>query len=70
MTISKLFKHISKNIIIMNRICQIEVIKDGRDFAVRTYLSEGSIKEYRHPLFEEVLTEMVVDLQDMFEEKI
>jgi hypothetical protein len=53
----------------MNQICQIEVIKDGRHFAARAYLAEGAIKEYRHPVFEEVLTEMAVDLQDIFEEK-
>jgi hypothetical protein len=53
----------------MNPICKIEVVKDGRFFAARAYLSEGRIKEYRHPIFEEVLTEMVVDLQDVLEEK-
>lgn len=53
----------------MNRICRIEVIKDGRDFAARTYLADDQIKEYHHPVFEEVLTEMVIDLQDAFEEK-
>lgn len=52
----------------MNPICQIEVIKDGRDFAARVYLSGGSVKEYRHPVFEETLTEMVVDLQELLEE--
>jgi hypothetical protein len=53
----------------MNQICQIEVVKDGRDFAARAYLADGPIKEYRHPVFEEVLTELVVDLQDILEEK-
>jgi hypothetical protein len=53
----------------MNTICKIEVIKDGRDYAARVFLADGVIKEYRHPVFEEVLTEMVIDLQDIFEEK-
>jgi hypothetical protein len=53
----------------MNQICQIEIIKDGRHFAARAYLEDGPIKEYRHPVFEEVLTELVVDLQDILEEK-
>jgi hypothetical protein len=53
----------------MDSICRIEVIKDGREFAARTYLDTGKIKEYRHPVFEEVLTEMVIDLQDILEEK-
>jgi hypothetical protein len=51
----------------MEPICQIKVIKDGRDFAARTYLENGEIKEYRNPVFEEVLTEMVIDLQDILE---
>jgi len=53
----------------MDTICQIEIIKDGRFFATRVYLGNGNIKEYRHPIFEEVLTEMVIDLQDLLEEK-
>ncbi len=52
----------------MNTICKIEVIKDGKDFAARAYLDD-TIKEYRHPVFEEVLTEMAIDLQDTLEEK-
>jgi hypothetical protein len=27
-------------------------------------MSNGSIKEYRHQVFEDVLTEMVIDLQE------
>jgi hypothetical protein len=53
----------------MNPICKIEVVKDGRFFAAIAYLDGGKIKEYRHPVFEEVLTELVVDLQDILEEK-
>jgi hypothetical protein len=53
----------------METVCRIEIIKDGRNFAARTHLSSGSIKEYHHPIFEEVLTEMVIDLQDMLEEE-
>jgi hypothetical protein len=53
----------------MDSLCQIEILKEGRDFAARAYLSSGSIKEYRHPVFEEVLTEMVIDLQEILEEK-
>ena len=52
----------------METVCHIEIIKDGRDFAARAYLASGSIKEYRHPVFEEVLTEMVIDLQELLEE--
>ena len=54
----------------MDKICQIEILKDGIDFAARAYLVSGPIKEYRHPVFEEMLTEMVIDIQDILEEKI
>jgi hypothetical protein len=53
----------------MKNICRIEIIKDGRNYAARVFLADGPIKEYKHPVFEEALTEMVVDLQDICEEK-
>jgi hypothetical protein len=53
----------------MNPICKIEIIKDGRNFAAIAHLADGPIKEYRHPVFEEVLTELVVDLQDTLDDK-
>ena len=52
----------------MEMVCRIEVIKDGRDFVVRVHLASGSIKEFRHQSFEDVLTEMVVDLQELMGE--
>lgn len=52
----------------MGLICRIEIIKDGKDFAARTHLSSGSIKEYRHQVFEDLLTELVIDLQETLEE--
>jgi len=48
----------------METVCHIEIIKDGRDFVARAHLSNGSVKEYRHQIFEDVLTEMVIDLQE------
>ena len=48
----------------METVCHIEIIKDGRDFVARAHMSNGSIKEYRHQVFEDVLTEMVIDLQE------
>ena len=53
----------------MDPLCQIEILKDGINYAARAYLSSGSVKEYKHPIFEEVLTEMVIDLQDLLDEK-
>ena len=48
----------------MESVCHIEIIKDGRDFVARAHMANGSIKEYRHQVFEDVLTEMVIDLQE------
>jgi hypothetical protein len=48
----------------METVCHIEIIKDGRDFVARAHLVNGTIKEYRHQIFEDVLTEMVIDLQE------
>ncbi len=48
----------------MEVVYNIEIIKDGRDFVVRVHLTDGSIREYRHHVFEDVLTEMVIDLQE------
>lgn len=48
----------------MDIICNIEVMKDGDYYVVIVYLANGSIREYRHHVFEDVLTEMAIDLQD------
>ena len=52
----------------METVCYIEIIKDGRDFVARAQLSNGAVKEYRHQIFEDVLTEMVIDLQEELSE--
>ena len=46
----------------MEKFCHIEVLKDGVDFVVKVHLANGSIREYRNHVFEDVLTEMVIDL--------
>jgi hypothetical protein len=53
----------------MDKICKIEVLKDGGFYKVRAHLNQDASKEYRHSDFEEVLTEMVIDLQDVLEDK-
>lgn len=53
----------------MAQICNIEIIKDGMYFVARVELSDGKNKEYRHQNFEDVLTEMVIELQDELGEK-
>ena len=52
----------------MEVICNIEIIKDGAYFVVKVHLADGSIREYRHHVFEDVLTEMVIDMQDELSE--
>ena len=52
----------------MSQICNIEIIKDGMYFVARTQLENGKSKEYRHSNFEDVLTEMVMELQDELSE--
>lgn len=48
----------------METVCHIEIVKDGRDFVARVHLADGTTKEYRHQVFEDALTEMVIDLQE------
>jgi hypothetical protein len=48
----------------METVCHIEIIKDGQDFVARVHLINGVTKEYRHQIFEDALTEMVIDLQE------
>jgi len=52
----------------MSSVCNIEIIKDGEDYVVRVHLPNDSIKEYRHRNLEEVLTEMIIALQDELDE--
>jgi len=52
----------------MDSLCQIELLKDGIEFKAKAYLPSGGLKEYRNTDFEEVLTEMIIDLQELFEE--
>ncbi|MCD6411168.1 MAG: hypothetical protein J7L20_01890 [Thermoplasmata archaeon] len=48
----------------MKPICYIKIIKDGRDFVIRAKLAKGVEREYRNPILEDVLTEMLNDLQE------
>ncbi|UCD14687.1 MAG: hypothetical protein JSW60_04500 [Thermoplasmatales archaeon] len=52
----------------MESVCNIEIIKDGEEFVVRMQLANGEIKEYRRENLEELLTEMVIALQDELDE--
>ena len=39
-------------------------MKAGVDFVVKVHLLYGSIREFRHHVFKDVLTEMVINLQE------
>ncbi|MEF8847877.1 MAG: hypothetical protein V5A68_01940 [Candidatus Thermoplasmatota archaeon] len=52
----------------MKNICRVEIVKNGRNFIARAHLPDGSTKEYCNEDFEDALTEMVIDLQEMVEE--
>ena len=49
-------------------VCNTEIIKDREEFVVRVHLANGSTKEYHHKTLEELLTEMVIALQDELDE--
>ena len=48
----------------MDIVYNIEILKDGDYYVVVVHLANGSIREYRHQNFEDVITEMVIDLQE------
>ncbi len=48
----------------MELVCNIEILKNVVDFIVKVHLADGSIRIYHHHIFEDVLTEMTIDLQD------
>ena len=48
----------------MEIVYNIEILKDRGYFIVRVHLANGSIREYRRQVLENVLTEMAIDLQD------
>jgi len=48
----------------METVCHIEIKKDGCDFVAKAHMVDGSIKEFRNLSFEDVITEMVIELQE------
>jgi len=52
----------------METICHIEIIRDGSDFVARVHLADGSSREYRNEVFEDALTEMILELQEELSE--
>ncbi|HLF16753.1 MAG TPA: hypothetical protein VI796_04900 [Candidatus Thermoplasmatota archaeon] len=50
-------------------LCQIEILKDGHFFIARTQAEGIAPKEYKNTVFEDMLTEMVVNLQEQMTDK-
>lgn len=48
-------------------LCNIELVKENNDFVVKIQSDLGGVREYRSSLFEDVLEQFVMDLQEEFE---
>ncbi len=48
-------------------LCRIEILKVGSEFIARTQ-TQGGTKEYRNMIFEDLLRELFIDLQEDFGE--
>ncbi|RLF28027.1 MAG: hypothetical protein DRN01_00945 [Thermoplasmata archaeon] len=46
----------------MEYICHIEITKNGSNYVARAFLANGRNAEYKNPILEDMLTEMVLDL--------
>ena len=44
-------------------LCHIDIVKDGHHFIARTVTDAGD-KEYKNTVFEDLLTEMLITLQE------
>ncbi|MCD6512325.1 MAG: hypothetical protein J7K61_01815 [Thermoplasmata archaeon] len=48
-------------------LCRIEIMKQGQEFIARAE-TQGGVKEYRNTVFEDMLRELFIDLQEEFGE--
>jgi hypothetical protein len=48
-------------------LCYIEILKSGTMFLARSNVN-GTSREYKNAVFEDMLTELVVDLQEEIQE--
>jgi len=48
-------------------LCRIEIVKEGREFVAKAR-TQGGTREYRNIVFEDMLRELVIDLQEEFGE--
>jgi hypothetical protein len=45
-------------------ICSIDLLKEGIEFIARTELPNGDSKEYRSSVLEDLLTQVMIDLEE------
>jgi hypothetical protein len=45
-------------------ICSIDIMKEGIEFIARTKLPDGDSKEYRSSILEDLLTQVMIDLEE------
>jgi len=50
-------------------LCRIEIVKEGSEFVAIAHTQAGS-REYRNTIFEDMLRELVIDLQEEFGELV
>ena len=48
-------------------LCNVEFIKDNNDYIARVQSDIGGLREYRSSSLEEVLEQVIIDLQEEFE---
>ena len=48
-------------------LCRIEILKEGNEFVAKIQMQAGT-KEYRNTMFEDLLRELFIDLQEEFGE--
>jgi len=65
--IYKSYIYIGKMVTVEESLCRIEILKEGREFIARAKM-QGGTKEYRNTIFEDLLRELFIDLQEEFGE--
>ena len=48
-------------------LCNVELVKENKNFVVRIQSDLGGVREYKSEQFEEVLEQLVQDIQEEFE---
>ncbi|HLE46989.1 MAG TPA: hypothetical protein VI818_01730 [Candidatus Thermoplasmatota archaeon] len=50
------------------QLCWIELVKNGNVFIARSHTGAGAAKEYKNRVLEDMLTELIVELQEEIQE--